>query len=69
MDPQGGQREEDNNLTAGFGFFPPVVMLLATYNFTSGDSGHAPLDVVTFRHIWISTGALVLLLIFLSLIL
>lgn len=62
-------REEENiTMQAGFGFFPPISLLLATYDFSSGESGHAPLDVVTGKEIGLATGALVFILLFFAMI-
>ena len=69
FDAQNVQREDENiPMTAGFGFFPPIAMLLATSDFTSGESGYAPLDVVTFRQIMLSSGIVGFFLIFFSMV-
>ena len=38
---------EGVRVRAGFGFFPPLAILLGTCQFDNGESGHAPLDVVS----------------------
>ena len=69
FDAQNLSGEEENiTMTAGFGFFPPLALLLATFDFTSGDNAHAPLDVVTFKQIYVSTGILVCFLIVFSIL-
>jgi hypothetical protein len=63
-------REEENvTMTAGFGFFPPIALLLASFDLSSGESGQAPLDIVTTKQIGIFTGIVIVFLGFCALIL
>ncbi|CAG9326387.1 RNF5_1 [Blepharisma stoltei] len=59
---------EGVTMSAGFGFFPPVALLLATTNFSSGDSAYAPLDTIAPKSILACTMVLFMLLMFIAFI-
>ena len=66
--PAAPRDEENAAMTAGFGYFPPMATLLFTYDFSCGESGHAPLDVVSTNHIRLSTAAVVVLMLFFAIV-
>jgi hypothetical protein len=55
-------------MMAGFGFFPTLATLVYSHRLSSGENGHAPLDVVTKRETLFSVSLAAVILIVLSLI-
>lgn len=68
LDPAGPQVEENVQMMAGFGFFPTLATLIYSHRLSSGETGHAPLDVVSKREVLFSFGLAGVILTVLTLI-